>query len=197
MATKKVFNRMYEPWGYRDQDKYLKRCGGGCCESNDCFVDVKYRSNKNKMYFYNEEGEEVGVVDVNEFPVPAVKDTSYDPSTEILTINFLNGTKLEINLDVLVNGVNKLVEDETNRATTVENTLLNLIEQAIDNQVVMQETINELKDGSFANVEYEWKQDEKKMSLNFYNSDNELKDSADLFETDENGDILFNAGDFE
>lgn len=38
------------------------------------------------MYFYNEEGEEVGVVDVNEFPIPAVKDTSYDPSTEILTI---------------------------------------------------------------------------------------------------------------
>ena len=196
MTKKKVFNRMYEPWGYRDQDKYQKRTCEGCCESTDYFVDVEYKSTKNKIYFYNEDGDEVGSVDVSEFPIPSVNSTSYDPSTEILTINFVNGTKLEINLDVLVNGVNKLVEDETNRATSVENTLLNLIEQAIDNQVVMQETINKIKADAFTDVDYAWNEGDNKMSLNFYNSNDELKDSADLFDTNEVGEILFDAGNF-
>ena len=89
-----------------------------------------------------------------------------------------------------------MVEDETNRATSVENTLLNLIEQAIDNQVVMQETINKIKADAFTDVDYAWNEGDNKMSLNFYNSNDELKDSADLFDTNEVGEILFDAGNF-
>lgn len=141
MAAKKVFNRMYEPWGYRDQNKLENEEWIG--DSSDFFVDAEYRSARNEICFYNEEGDEVCSIDVNEFPIPSIESTNYDPSTEILTISFKNGTNLEVNLETFVDSVNKLVEDETNRATRAEGVLLNLIERAIENQVAMQQSLND------------------------------------------------------
>ncbi len=197
MATKKTRNRMYEPWGYREQNK-LDSNVAGQWYSDIYFADVKYKSDKNKIYFYNEFGEEVGTIDVNEFkyPIPSIDSTSFDPSTNILTITFKNGNVVDINIEGVVNHIQGAIDDETNRATTAEENILNLVEQAIDNELILQQALNEVKDAAFANIEYEWKEDEKKMALNLYNMNNELKDSADMFDTNEIGDILLEAGDF-
>lgn len=94
--------RMYEPWGYQDENNYQ---GAETILENDLesfFADAKYNKDDNKIHFQNKDGEDVGSLDVNEF----VKSDSIIDHTEyangILKIYFTNGDVITINLTELL-----------------------------------------------------------------------------------------------
>ena len=94
--------RMYEPWGYRDENNYES---SEVIRENDLgsfFSDVNYNKDDNKIHFQNKDGEEVASLDVNEF----VKSDSIIDHTEykdgILKIYFTNGDVITINLSELL-----------------------------------------------------------------------------------------------
>ena len=64
---KKRKTRMYEPWGYRDENNYQS---ADIIKENDLdsfFAKVNYNKDDNKIHFSNRDGLEVGNLDVNEF----------------------------------------------------------------------------------------------------------------------------------
>lgn len=66
MAIKRK-TRMYEPWGYRDENNYQS---ADIIKENDLdsfFAKVNYDRDDNKIHFSNRDGLEVGNLDVNEF----------------------------------------------------------------------------------------------------------------------------------
>ena len=66
MAIKRK-TRMYEPWGYREENNYQ---GAEIIHENDLdsfFADTKYLRDDNKIHFYNKDGDEVGYLNVNDF----------------------------------------------------------------------------------------------------------------------------------
>ena len=94
--------RMYEPYGYMDENNYES---SEIIQENDLysfFSDVNYNKDDNKIHFLNKDGEEVGSLDVNEF----VKSDSIIDHTEykdgILKIYFTNGDIITIDLTKLL-----------------------------------------------------------------------------------------------
>ena len=94
--------RMYEPWGYRDENNYES---SEIIYENDLesfFADVNYSKDDNKIHFYNKDGEEKVALDVSEF----VKSDSIIDKVEykdgILTITFTNGDEVHIDLSQLI-----------------------------------------------------------------------------------------------
>lgn len=67
MATNKRKTRMYEPWGYRDQDNYQSTESIIEDDFGEFFADVNYKREDNKIHFKNKDGKEVANLDVNEF----------------------------------------------------------------------------------------------------------------------------------
>ena len=124
--------RMYEPWGYRDENNYES---SEIIYENDLesfFADVNYNKDDNKIHFYNKDGEEKVALDVSEF----VKSDSIIDKVEykdgILTITFTNGDEVHIDLSELIDEnefkdgliveghvVKVLVDDESERWLTV------------------------------------------------------------------------------
>jgi hypothetical protein len=101
MAIKRK-TRMYEPWGYREENNYQGR--EIICENDldSFFADTEYVKDDNKIYFYNKDGEKVGILNVEEF----VKSDSIVEKTEykdgILKIYFTNGDIITIDLTELL-----------------------------------------------------------------------------------------------
>lgn len=94
--------RMYEPWGYRDENNYES---SEIIYENDLesfFADVNYNKDDNKIHFFNKDGEEKVALDVSEF----VKSDSIIDKVEykdgILTITFTNGDEVHIDLSQLI-----------------------------------------------------------------------------------------------
>lgn len=101
MAIKRK-TRMYEPWGYQEENNYQ---GAETILANDLesfFADVEYINGDKKIHFYNKDGEEKATLDVTEFAPSVVESAVYDKTTKILTITFSNGDKVEINLADLI-----------------------------------------------------------------------------------------------
>lgn len=124
MAIKRK-TRMYEPWGYQEENNYQ---GSETIFDNDLesfFADVKYIDGDKKIHFYNKDGEEKATLDVTQFAPSVVESAVYDKTTKILTITFSNGDKVEINLADLIdenefadglvvdNGIVKVLIDST------------------------------------------------------------------------------------
>ena len=124
MAIKRK-TRMYEPWGYQEENNYQ---GSETIFDNDLesfFADVEYVDGDKKIHFYNKDGEEKATLDVTQFAPSVVESAVYDKTTKILTITFSNGDKVEINLADLIdenefadglvvdNGVVKVLIDST------------------------------------------------------------------------------------
>lgn len=124
MAIKRK-TRMYEPWGYQEENNYQ---GSETIFDNDLesfFADVKYIDGDKNIHFYNKDGEEKATLDVTQFAPSVVESAVYDKTTKILTITFSNGDKVEINLADLIdenefadglvvdNGVVKVLIDST------------------------------------------------------------------------------------
>lgn len=94
--------RMYEPWGYQDENNYQ---GAGTILENDLesfFADAKYNKDDNKIHFQNKDGEEVGSLDVNEFVKSdsIVEEAKYEDGKII--IKFTNGDVITINVEELI-----------------------------------------------------------------------------------------------
>ena len=94
--------RMYEPWGYRDENNYQ---GAEIIHENDLdsfFAGVEYKRDDNKIHFTNKDGDEVGSLNVNDF----IKSDSIIEKTEykdgILKIYFTNGDIVTIDLTELL-----------------------------------------------------------------------------------------------
>ena len=124
MAIKRK-TRMYEPWGYQEENNYQ---GSETILDNDLesfFANVKYIDGDKKIHFYNKDGEEKATLDVTQFAPSVVESAVYDKTTKILTITFSNGDKVEINLADLIdenefadglmvdNGIVKVLIDST------------------------------------------------------------------------------------
>ena len=100
--TPKRKTRMYEPWGYQDQNNYQ---GAEIIHENDLdsfFAGVEYKRDDNKIHFTNKDGDEVGSLNVNDF----IKSDSIVEKTEykdgILKVYFTNGDIITIDLTKLL-----------------------------------------------------------------------------------------------
>ena len=99
---KKRKTRMYEPWGYQEENNYQ---GGETILDNDLesfFAGTSYNKEDNKIYFTNKDGELKASLDVSEF----VKSDTIIDKTEykdgILKIYFTNGDVITIDLSELL-----------------------------------------------------------------------------------------------
>lgn len=94
--------RMYEPWGYRDENNYQ---GAEIIHENDLdsfFAGVEYKRSDNKIHFSNKDGEEVGSLNVNDFikSDQIVEKAWYENGN--IYIKFTNGDLITIDVKELL-----------------------------------------------------------------------------------------------
>lgn len=101
---KKRKTRMYEPWGYREENDYQSGENQFEKELNELFASASYNKDDKKIHFFNNDGLELSgsSIDTNEFASGVIESASYDKTTKILTIVFSNGDIVEINLADLI-----------------------------------------------------------------------------------------------
>lgn len=105
MAVQKRKTRMYEPWGYREEDNYISNASRIFQDLEEFFSGAKYNKDDNKIHFYNHNGEELkdSAIDVAEFEqVTIIEDAYYDKSTQELVIVFTNGDEVRISVKDLI-----------------------------------------------------------------------------------------------
>ena len=97
MAPKRK-TRMYEPWGYRDQNYYESDVTGNNADFSKFFAKTEYVKDDNKIYFYNEHGTTKGVLDVNEFMKDdkIIEKAYYDHDSQSIIIKFTNGDTITV-----------------------------------------------------------------------------------------------------
>ena len=101
MATQKR-TRMYEPWGYREENNYQ---GNEIIIENDLtsfFADVEYKRSDNKIHFSNKDGREVGTLNVDDFVKSdqIVEKAWYEDGK--IYIKFTNGDLITIDVKELI-----------------------------------------------------------------------------------------------
>lgn len=94
--------RMYEPWGYREENNYQ---GSETIRENDLskfFADVEYKRSDNKIHFTNKDGEEVGTLNVDDFikSDQIVEKAWYEDGK--IYIKFTNGDLITIDVKELL-----------------------------------------------------------------------------------------------
>ena len=102
MATQNRKTRMYEPWGYQEENNYQSEENLLINDIDSFFVGASYNSDDKKIHFTNKDGEEKATIDVTEFSSSVIESVSYDKTTKILTIKFSNGDVIEINVAELI-----------------------------------------------------------------------------------------------
>jgi hypothetical protein len=103
MAVKK--RGFYSPWGYQEENDYQSSETQFEVELNELFASASYNKDDKKIHFFNNDGKDISgsSIDTTQFAGGSViKDATYDPETKILTIEFENGDKVEINFAELV-----------------------------------------------------------------------------------------------
>ena len=98
MALQRRKTRMYEPWGYRDQNYYESDVTGNNADFSKFFAKTEYVKDDNKIYFYNEHGTTKGVLDVNEFMKDdkIIEKAYYDHDSQSIIIKFTNGDTITV-----------------------------------------------------------------------------------------------------
>ena len=101
---KKRKTRMYEPWGYQEENNYQSDENQFENELNELFASAAYNKDDKKIHFFNNDGLELSgsAIDTNDFASGVIESASYDKTTKILTIVFSNGDIVEINLADLI-----------------------------------------------------------------------------------------------
>lgn len=101
---KKRKTRMYDPWGYQEENEYQSSENQFEKELNNLFCSAKYDEEDGKIKFYNNDDVELSgsAIDVSAFTHSVIESVDYDEETKILTIVFSNGDKIEINLAELI-----------------------------------------------------------------------------------------------
>lgn len=104
MALQKRKTRMYEPWGYRDQNYYESDVTGANADLSKFFAKTEYVKDDNKIYFYNEHGTTKGVLDVNEFlkDDKIIERAYYDHDSQSIIIEFTNGDVITVPVEDLL-----------------------------------------------------------------------------------------------
>lgn len=94
--------RMYEPWGYRDQDNYQSTESIIEDDFSSFFAGVNYKKEDNKIHFKNKDGKEVASLDVNEFVKSdqIVEKAWYEDGK--IYIKFTNGDLITIDVKELI-----------------------------------------------------------------------------------------------
>lgn len=94
--------RMYEPWGYRDENNYESTEIIHENDLNGFFSGVKYKRSDNKIHFTNKDGEEVGILNVDDFVKSdqIVEKAWYEGGK--IYIKFTNGDLITIDVKELI-----------------------------------------------------------------------------------------------
>ena len=97
---KKRKTRMYDPWGYQEENDYQSV---SIITENDLasfFADVSYNEEDNKIHFSNKDGEEVATLDTSGFTSGVIENVEY--ADGILKIKFTNGQTIEVDMTELI-----------------------------------------------------------------------------------------------
>ena len=102
MEIKKRKTRMYEPWGYQDQNNNQST---QIIEENDLdsfFSGVSYKREDNKIHFTNKDGNEVGSLNVNDFikSDQIVEKAWYEDGK--IYVKFTNGDLITVDVRELI-----------------------------------------------------------------------------------------------
>ena len=94
--------RMYEPWGYREENNYQSSENIREDDLSSFFADVEYKRDDNKIHFSNKDGEEVGTLNVDDFikSDQIVEKAWYENGN--IYIKFTNGDLITIDVKELL-----------------------------------------------------------------------------------------------
>ena len=101
MALNKRKTRMYEPWGYREENEYQ---GSSTILDNDLnsfFASAEYDKKDGCIHFKNKDGEEVGKLDTSDFSGGGgsgkeVDTITYDSETQTVVIKYKDGSTINV-----------------------------------------------------------------------------------------------------
>ena len=101
---KKKKTRMYEPWGYQEENNYESSETQFEIELNGLFASATYDDSDKKIHFFNNDGEELSgsSIDTTQFAPGVIEDAYYDSTTKELVIVFDNGTEVRINMAEII-----------------------------------------------------------------------------------------------
>ena len=101
---KKTRTRMYDPWGYQEENNYESSENQFELELNELIASAAYNKDDKKIHFFNNDGLDLSgsSIDTSEFASGVIESATYDKETKILTIVFSNGDIVEVNLADLI-----------------------------------------------------------------------------------------------
>lgn len=115
---KKTKTRMYDPWGYQDENNYESSENQFEIELNELFASAVYNGLDKKIHFFNNDGKELSgtSIDTTQFAPGVVKEAYYDSTTKELVIVFDGGSTVRINMAEIIDehefGVGLQVDSE-------------------------------------------------------------------------------------
>ena len=187
--------RMYEPWGYRDQNDYQGVGDVIAGEMNQFISNVSYNSSAGTLVFTNDDGKELVTVDVTKFAQARVDHTEYDPYTKTYYIYYTNGDVVELDFSELIDQFEAgdgLTADTEGRLTI-----------KLDDGLDTSEYLTVGPDGlgvtsaitnAFTDAELNWEADANGFNIDYFNSKTNKMDTVKLFETDANGNVHIGPG---
>ena len=100
----KTRTRMYDPWGYQEENNYESSENQFELELNELIASAAYNKDDKKIHFFNNDGLDLSgsSIDTSEFASGVIESATYDKETKILTIVFSNGDIVEVNLADLI-----------------------------------------------------------------------------------------------
>jgi hypothetical protein len=99
--SEKRKTRLYEPWGYQEENDYESSVTILDNELDKFFTTVVYDKDNKQLVFGNKEGESVGTLDVTDFVTDTVVEEAYYKDGKII-IKFTNGQIVEIDVKELI-----------------------------------------------------------------------------------------------
>ena len=96
--------RMYEPWGYQEENNYESSENQFEIELNELFANAAYNEQDKKIHFFNNDGEDLSgsSIDTTQFASSVIEEAYYDKDTKELVIKFSNGDEVRINMAEII-----------------------------------------------------------------------------------------------
>lgn len=96
--------RMYEPWGYQEENNYESSENQFEIELNELFASAAYNEQDKKIHFFNNDGEDLSgsTIDTTQFASSVIEEAYYDKDTKELVIKFSNGDEVRINMAEII-----------------------------------------------------------------------------------------------
>ena len=102
MMPKKRKTRMYDPWGYQEENNYQSSENQIELELDGLVAKATYNKDDNKIHFLNNDGEEICTIDVSEFDKSEkiIEKAWYENGK--IYIKFTNGDLVTIDVEELI-----------------------------------------------------------------------------------------------